>query len=56
MKAYETNGVICVRDDDGISVWTPHQDTQEEINAASNPSDKAVEICRTQPMRGVWAN
>lgn len=56
MKAYETNGIICVRDEDGISLWTPSEDAQAEINAAADPKAKAVEMCRTQPMRGKWAN
>lgn len=56
MKAYETNGIICVRDVDGISLWTPSEEAQAEIHAAADPKAKAVEICRNQPMRGKWAN
>lgn len=49
----ERNNVLVVDTDGGT--WTPDETTQAEIQAASNPAAKAVEICRTSPMRGTWA-
>lgn len=44
---------IVVRDTTG-GVWWPHEDTQQEIEAAADPHAKAIEICDTEPMRGTW--
>ena len=56
MKTVKLSGVICVRDDDGISLWTPNAEATIEIIASCDPEAKAVEICTDQPMRGRWAN
>lgn len=52
-------GIECfgVRDSiDGISVWWPREDAQQEIQAAKNPEKAAIEICQFKPSRGDWHN
>ena len=45
-----------VRDADGISVWWPEDDAQDEIQAAADPRAAVLAMCRLQPMRGTWSN
>lgn len=44
---------ICVRDSHG-GVWYPDEDAEAEIRAAADPEARAVEVARTEPMRGTW--
>jgi len=46
---------IGVEDTEG-GVWWPNDDTQAEIQAASDPKAKAIEICNAAPTRGEWAS
>lgn len=34
--------------------WWPSDEAAQEIQAASDPAQAALLICRTQPMRGTW--
>lgn len=50
---YTATDEIAVRDTDG-GVWHPNEDTKVEIEHADDPEAKAIQICKTQPMRGAW--
>ncbi len=52
----EINEIVVKDESDGISVWTPHDETQIEIQQHDNPETRAIEICEKEPMRGNWAN
>ena len=35
-------------------IWHPSDEARAEIEVASDPSAKAIEICLAEPMRGTW--
>ena len=53
LEAVEGNGTYGVRATAG-GVWWPSEEAAEEIEAADNPAETALRICRDQPMRGKW--
>ena len=46
---------ICVVDPEG-GTWHPSDATLAIIEAAENPSEKALEICAEDPMAGTWSS
>lgn len=45
---------LSVEDTDG-GTWYPNDEAQAEIQSSQNKSDKAIEICQSEPMRGRWS-
>jgi hypothetical protein len=50
---YNAYGEIQVSEIGG-GVWYPSDEAAMEISVADDPEEKAIQICETQPMRGVW--
>ena len=53
LTAITSNDEIGVEDSEG-GIWWPNEEAAEEIMAAEDPAAAAVEMCETDPMRGVW--
>lgn len=47
------HGKYIVRDPDG-GIWWPSDEAAQEIETHENPNERAIEICRAEPMRGEW--